>query len=285
MVPPSEVSPCSRSGDTSRTSFATPSPPSSESLSPTKSPFSLLSLRAKALQLVKAYDVNFKGTGAERTDCIANYFTRQKVHEVLAHIDRAKEEKVARAHETFDHTLLDGTEEDTCPRRSNSAIFCIGRVSKEIKTIMLTLEKAGVSTGEDDEDGEGKNHRHGRRPRAQLQSGRSASVGRLDRGTPSGQSLIECGDFSIVIGKNAVKDELSMFGASYASLMAERRNAAPGAESHPTETKPGPRPRHVTPDDEEEPERELSAMEKAMLEAEQHVLLEHQGKTRRILIT
>ena len=252
-----------------------------ESASKSKSPFSLLSLRAKALQLVKAYDVNFKGTGAERTDCIANYFTRQKVHEVLAHIDRTKEEKVARAHETFDHTLLDGTEEDTSPEALKLRDLRIGRVSKEIKkTIMLTLEKAGVSTGEDDEDGEGKNV-HGTAVvlalncRAKHPHRLVASVAHAIRA----KFGLNVGDFSIVIGKNAVKDELSMFGASYESLMAERSNAAPGAESHPTETKLCPELLGtLPPDDEEEPERELSAMEKAMLEAEQHVLLEHQGK-------
>lgn len=251
-----------------------------ESASKSKSEFSLLSLRAKALQLVKAYDVTFKGTGAERTDCIANYFTRQKVHEVLAHIDRAKEEKVARAHETFDHTLLDD-EEDTSPEALKIRDLRIGRVSKEIKkTIMMTLAKAGISGGEDGEDAEEENV-HGTaivlalNCRAKHPHRLVAAVAHAIRA----KFGLKVGDFSIVIGKKAVEDELTMFGASYASLMSERSNAAPGAESHPAETKLCPELLGtIPPDEEEEPERELSAMEKAMLEAEEHVLLEHQGR-------
>ena len=251
-----------------------------ESASKSKSEFSLLSLRAKALQLVKAYDVTFKGTGAERTDCIANYFTRQKVHEVLAHIDRAKEEKVARAHETFDHTLLDD-EEDTSPEALKIRDLRIGRVSKEIKkTIMMTLAKAGISGGEDGEDAEEENV-HGTaivlalNCRAKHPHRLVAAVAHAIRA----KFGLKVGDFSIVIGKKAVEDELTMLGASYASLMSERSNAAPGAESHPAETKLCPELLGtLPPDDEEEPERELSAMEKAMLEAEEHVLLEHQGR-------
>lgn len=252
-----------------------------ESASKSKSEFSLLSLRAKALQLVKAYDVTFKGTGAERTDCIANYFTRQKVHEVLAHIDRAKEEKVARAHETFDHTLLDDDEEDTSPEALKIRDLRIGRVSKEIKkTIMMTLAKAGISGGEEGEDGEEENV-HGTaivlalNCRAKHPHRLVAAVAHAIRA----KFGLKVGDFSIVIGKKAVEDELTMLGASYASLMSERSNASPGAETHPAETKLCPELLGtLPPDDEEEPERELSAMEKAMLEAEEHVLLEHQGK-------
>lgn len=238
------------------------------------SPHSLLSLRVKAIRLVKAYDVSFKGTGADRNDCIANYFVRQKVHEVMHHINRRREDRIERAHETFDHTLLKNTEEDTSEEAEEERARRIGRVAKELKRVISAqLDKTSEANSDEKSKAGGTTLVLSLNCRAQHQHRLVAAIMHAVRA----RFGLGAGDFTMVIGKKAVDDELqTLLGKSYDTLMSQR-DAEVSANAVQSRIEVCPSLPGIPPKA-EEPERPLSEMEKAMRSAEQEVMLEHQNK-------
>ena len=244
------------------------------------SPHSLLSLRAKALKLVAAYDFEFKGTGKARNECIANYFTRQKVHEVVTVLERQKEEKHAYAHKTFDHTIHEDDTEDDSAEAIEMRERRIGRVAYELKkTIIGQLDavedEAGGGKDEADEQAGGTTLVLALNCRAQHQHRLVAAIMHAVRA----RFGLGVADFTLVVGKKAVNDELTtLIGESYDSLMSKRTDSSASTDAVKSRVAVCPDlPGIAFSEKEEQPERELTAMEKAMREAEDHVMREHQA--------
>ena len=244
------------------------------------SPHSLLSLRAKALKLVAAYDFEFKGTGKARNECIANYFTRQKVHEVVTVLERQKEEKHAYAHKTFDHTIHEDDTEDDSAEAIEMRERRIGRVAHELKkTIIGQLDavedKLGAIEDETDDQAGGTTLVLALNCRAQHQHRLVAAIMHAVRA----RFGLGSADFTLVVGKKAVNDELTtLTGESYDSLMSKRTDSSASTDAVKSRVAVCPDLPGIAPSEKEEkPERELTVMEKAMREAEDQVMREHQA--------
>ena len=243
-------------------------------VSQSKSPHSLLSLRAKAVRLVSAHEVSFKGRGSERNECIANYFTRQKVHEIMQHMRMRKEDRISRAHKTYDHTLLKGVTDDS-EEQGEKHERRVGRVAKELKKVIMTqIENLDKRTSEEDRAKEagGTSYVLALNCRAQHQHRLVAAVVHAIRA----KFGLGAADFTLVVGKKAVEDELNnLLGKSYDSLMAQRSEKV-STDVVKSRVEVCPDLPGIAPA-EDEPERELSDMEKAMRRAEEQVLVEYQG--------
>lgn len=243
-------------------------------MSESKSPHSLLSLRAKAIRLVSSHEVSFKGRGSERNECIANYFTRQKVHEIMQRMRARKEERISRAHETYDHTLLKAAT-DYSEDQGEQHERRVGRVAKELKKVIITqIEKLDKQSSEQDRAKEagGTSYVLALNCRAQHQHRLVAAVVHAIRA----KFGLGASDFTLVVGKRAVEDELNtLLGKSYDTLMAQRSEKA-STDVVKSRIEVCPDLPGIAPAD-DAPERELSEMEKVMRRAEEQVLIEYQG--------
>jgi hypothetical protein len=238
------------------------------------SPHSLLSLRAKALKLVAAYDISFKGTGKAAHECIANYLTRQKVHEVLTNTERQRAAKHELAHKTFDHTIHEDDTEDESPETIEKRERRIGVVAKLLKkTIISSLD--AMETGDDDASVGGTTLVLALNCRAQHQHRLVAAIVHAVRA----RFGIGAADFTLVVGKNAVDDEVkTLIGESYDALMRKRTDSSVSTDAVKSRLEVCPDLPGIAPSENEETsERELTVMEKAMREAEDHVMREHQA--------
>lgn len=230
------------------------------------SPHSLLSLRLKAMKLVQAYDVVFKGDSMdERNECVANYITRQKVHQIMERLDAAKDESVDKD--------AAPTEEETKARDVR-----VGRVAKHLKQVIAGQLKKMSATRSDDADSKqagGTTFVLALNCRAEHRHRLIAAVAHAIRA----KFGMTANDYTLVVGKRAVSDELdTLLNIPYDSLSSKRDQAAIQKQSN-ARSKSSVQvcpdlPGTFVPD---EPVKELSSMEKAMREAENHILLEHQG--------
>jgi len=230
------------------------------------SPHSLLSLRLKAMKLVQAYDVIFKGdTMDERNECVANYITRQKVHQIMERLDAVKDESVDKD--------AAPTEEEMKARDVR-----VGRVAKHLKQVIAGQLKKMSATSSADTDSQqagGTTFVLALNCRAEHRHRLIAAVAHAIRA----KFGMTANDYTLVVGKRAVSDELdTLLNIPYDSLSSKRDGAAmqkqSGARSKSSIEVCPDLPGTSVPD---EPVKELSSMEKAMREAENHILLEHQG--------
>ena len=230
------------------------------------SPHSLLSLRLKAMKLVQAFDVVFKGDSMdERNECVANYITRQKVHQIMERLDAVKDESVEKD--------AAPTEEETKARDVR-----VGRVAKHLKQVIAGQLKKMSATRSDDANSQqagGTTFVLALNCRAEHRHRLIAAVAHAIRA----KFGMTANDYTLVVGKRAVSDELdTLLNIPYDSLSSKRDQAAIQKQSN-ARSKSSVQvcpdlPGTVVPD---EPVKELTSMEKAMREAENHILLEHQG--------
>ena len=230
------------------------------------SPHSLLSLRLKAMKLIQAYDVVFKGDSMdERNECVANYITRQKVHQIMERLDAVKDESV-------DKDAVP-TEEET-----NARDVRVGRVAKHLKQVIAGQLKKMSATRSADADSQqagGTTFVLALNCRAEHRHRLIAAVAHAIRA----KFGMTANDYTLVVGKRAVSDELdTLLNIPYDSLSSKRDGAAIQKQSNARSKSSV----QVCPDlpgtsDPDTPVKELSSMEKAMREAENHILLEHQG--------
>ena len=230
------------------------------------SPHSLLSLRLKAMKLIQAYDVVFKGDSMdERNECVANYITRQKVHQIMERLDAVKDESV-------DKDAVP-TEEET-----NARDVRVGRVAKHLKQVIAGQLKKMSATRSADADSQqagGTTFVLALNCRAEHRHRLIAAVAHAIRA----KFGMTANDYTLVVGKRAVSDELdTLLNIPYDSLSSKRDGAAIQKQSNARSKSAI----QVCPDlpgtsDPDKPVKELSSMEKAMREAENHILLEHQG--------
>jgi len=230
------------------------------------SPHSLLSLRLKAMKLVQAYDVVFKGDSMdERNECVANYITRQKVHQIMERLDAVKDESVDKD--------AAPTEEET-----NARDVRVGRVAKHLKQVIAGKLNKMSAIRSDDADSQiagGTTFVLALNCRAEHRHRLIAAVAHAIRA----KFGMTANDYTLVVGKRAVSDEIdTLLNIPYDSLSSKRDKAATEHQSKARSKSSllvcPDLPGTSVPD---EPVKELSSMEKAMREAENHILLEHQA--------
>ena len=222
-----------------------------------KSPHSLLALRTKTTRVVKTYDIKFGGQGEELRQCIGNYYVRRRVHEVLESLEAAKEAR--------GEAIKPVNEEEIKAEQIR-----IGRVAQRLKkTIMSQIAPAANFANDDNVGGTSivlALNCRAKHPTRLL----AAVVHALRARFALGDS-----DFTLVVGRNSVEDELMTLFQKPASQFIESR----GVDFNSGAARIASR-EEVCPDlpgIEGPPERKPSVMEKAMRDAENHVLLEHQG--------
>jgi len=226
--------------------------PESESTSP----HSLLALRAKTARVVRAYDIKFAGEGEKLRECIGNYYVRRRVHEVLETIEAQKE---ARGE----------VEKDETEEEARAEQVRIGRVAAHLKKAVMTQIAPAEKFAQDDNVG-GVSLVMALNCRAKHSTRLLAAVVHALRA----RFGLGATDFTLVVGRNSVEDELTtLFDRSTSSFLDKRSAELTSATRYESRVQVCP----GLPGVEGPPEPELSAMEKAMREAESHVLLEHQG--------
>jgi len=221
-----------------------------------ESPHSLLALRTKTARVVKAYDIKFGGRGEELRQCIGNYYVRRRVHEVMEHLEATKEARgeVIKA--------LNAEE-------SNAEQIRIGRVAQRLKKVVMS-QIAPVEKFDKDDNVGGTSLVLALNCRAKHPTRLLAAVAHALRA----RFALGPTDFTLVVGRNSVEDELmTLFQKPASDYITARASESSGSARVKS-------PEEVCPDlpgIEGPPEPELSPMEKAMRDAENHVLLEHQG--------
>jgi len=222
-----------------------------------ESPHSLLALRTKTARVVKAYDIKFGGQGEELRQCIGNYYVRRRVHEVMEHLEAAKEAR---------GEVIKSLNAD----ESNAEQIRIGRVAQRLKKVVMSQIAPAEKFAKDDNVG-GTSLVLALNCRAKHPTRLLAAVAHALRA----RFALGPTDFTLVVGRNSVEDELMTLFQKPASDYITARGGESSSGSARVKS-----PEEVCPDlpgIEGPPEPELTPMEKAMRDAENHVLLEHQG--------
>ena len=153
--------------------------------------------------------------------------------QVLAELQAAFGEKHAYAHKTFDHTIHEDDTEDDSAEAIEMRERRIGRVAYELKkTIIGQLDavedEAGGGKDEADEQAGGTTLVLALNCRAQHQHRLVAAIMHAVRA----RFGLGVADFTLVVGKKAVNDELTtLIGESYDSLMSKRTDSSASTDA------------------------------------------------------